>query len=350
MVDDAGQFFITSSYSRIIARELRLQERDLPGLLRGTGLPLQVLQPGDQTRLSGSQQLRIIRNARAFSSSPQLGLQLGRQLQPSAHGPIGYLALSSPDLVTALQALRDYLPLRIAFAQLDLELGAHWLHCTLELRLDAPTAERRMLLECFALLLQALVESVLGKPPAGARFEFAFPAPDYRATYRDYFHVPTAFSCAQSRLLLPAPLAYTANASGDPESYRLARDLCQRLLAQVPPRSLSTTDRVRRLLLSMPPGAATEEEVARALFVSKRTLARRLAREGSGYRRLREQLLAELAARHLQDSRLSVDSVAALLGYHDAANFRRAFHRWFGMAPRDFRRDARGDEDCCGTG
>ena len=51
MPGDGEEFFITSSYSRIIARELRLQERDLPALLRGTGLPLHVLQPGDQTRL-----------------------------------------------------------------------------------------------------------------------------------------------------------------------------------------------------------------------------------------------------------------------------------------------------------
>lgn len=337
MARQRDQFFITSNYSRIIARELRLHERDLPALLRGSGLPLQVLQPGDQTRLSGPQQLRIIQNAKAINGSPLLGLQLGRKLQPSAHGPIGYLALSSPDLITALQALRDFLPLRIAFAQLGLELTSQWLKCTLQVRLEVPEEERRMLLECFALLLQALVESVLGKPPAGARFEFAFPAPEYQATYSDYFNAPTCFSRTHSQLLLPAGLAYTANASGDPDSYRLAQDLCHKLLAEVPSQSLSTTDRVRRLLLSMPPAAANEEEIARALFVSKRTLARRLAREGSGYRQLREQLLAELAARHLQDSRLSVDSVAELLGYHDAANFRRAFHRWFGMAPRDFR-------------
>ena len=338
MAGQTDAFFITSSYSRIIARELRLQERDLPALLRGTGLPLLVLQPGDQTPLSGHQQIRIIQNARAINNSPLLGLQLGRQLQPSAHGPIGYLALSSPDLLTALQALRDFLPLRIGFARLGLDLSRDWLKCTLQLRLDAAAVERRMLLECFALLLQTLVESVLGKPPAGARFELAFPAPDYQASYSEFLHAPVHFSRSHSQLVLPAELAYTANASGDdPAAYRLAQDLCHKLLAEVPSESLSSTDQVRRLLLSRPAGAANEEDIASALFVSKRTLARRLAREGSGYRQLREQVLAELAAEHLRDSRLSVDSVAELLGYHDAANFRRACHRWFGMAPREFR-------------
>ena len=76
---------------------------------------------------------------------------------------------------------------------------------------------------------------------------------------------------------------------------------------------------------------------ANALFVGKRTLARRLAREGSSYRAIREALLSQLAARHLRESDSSVEAVAALLGYYDAANFRRAFRRWYGVAPTAFR-------------
>lgn len=341
MVSPAEQFFISSSYSRIIARVLGLQERDLQTLLSGTGLPQEVLLPGDETRLSGPQQLRILQNARRLSGDPALGLRLGQHLQPSAHGPIGYLALSSPDLVTALKNLRDFLPLRIAFARLELAFSGPWLACDLRLGLDAPPDEERMLLECFALLLQALVESVLGAPLTDARFEFAFAAPDYRPVYRDYLHSPTLFSRDGNRLLLPGGLARAANTAGDPVSYGLARDLCEKLLAQVPATSLSMTSRVRRLLLTMPPGATGEAEVARALFVTPRTLARRLKREGTGFREIRAQLLAEMSAQYLRESDLSVESIAALLGYHDAANFRRAFRRWFGQAPATFRGDRR---------
>ena len=332
------QAFISSHYTRMLARELRLHEPDLPKLLEGTDLPTSVLLPGDETRLSGPQQLRIMRNARLLDPDPELGLRLGSQLDPSAHGPIGYLAQSSPDLITALRALRDFLPLRIAIAQLGLEVSGPWLRCTLQVRLAAPEEERRMLLECFALLLQALIESVLGKPLAIGRFEFEFGPPAYRKAYRDYFHSPTRFSREQSQLLLPSGLAGAANTAADPGSYGLARDLCEQLLAQLPARSLSMTDRVRRRLLSMPAGRASEEDVARALFVSKRTLARRLIQEGSGYRQIKDELLGELAARHLRESRLGVEAIAALLGYHDSANFRRAFRRWHGTSPAEFRR------------
>ena len=78
----------------------------------------------------------------------------------------------------------------------------------------------------------------------------------------------------------------------------------------------------------------------RYMFVSKRTLARRLEREGTGYRQIRDDLLSELAAKHLRESDLTVEAVAALLGYHDTANFHRAFRRWFKVSPSAFRRGA----------
>jgi AraC-like DNA-binding protein len=102
---------------------------------------------------------------------------------------------------------------------------------------------------------------------------------------------------------------------------------------------LSTADRVKHLLLSKTPGTITETDVARAMFVSKRTLARRLEKEGASYRGIREQLLSELASRHLRESKLTVESVATLLGYNDSAALRKAFHRWYGQSPSEFRKN-----------
>lgn len=337
MPETAKHLHITSHYSRILARLLRLQERDLPRLLQGTHLPHTVLLPGDETRLNWQQQLRIIQNARFFNSAPGLGLELGRALHPTTHGPMGYLALSSPDLLTALQSLRDFLPLRIGIVQLGLEQSGQWLHCRLKVLIAAPPEEQRTLLECFALLLQTLVESVIGRPLDDARLELEFRAPGYRKLYANYFSTPIRFSTQSSQLLLPISLLRAPNTAGDSAAYAMASDLCEQLLHQLPPTALSMTDRVRRRLLSTPAGVAKEEDVARELFVSKRTLARRLGQEGTGYREIRDALFAELAASHLRQSELSVEAIAALLGYHDSANFRRAFRRWYGLSPSEFR-------------
>ena len=330
-------YFIPSSYSRIAARELGLQERDLARLLRGTGLSRDILLPGDETRITGRQQLRVLDNAQYMTATPEFGLRLGRQLQPSAHGPLGYLASSSPDLITSLQSLRDFLPVRLPFVHLDVSSDRDWVHCKLTIKLEANADEQRILQECFAMVIQSLVESVLGRELNTARIELTHPRPAYHRLYRQYLHSEVTFGQSFNTFKLPAQLARQPNVSGDPESYALAQDLCRKLLEQGPKSALSTADRVKHLLLSKTPGTVTETEVAQAMFVSKRTLARRLAKEGDSYRAIRERLLSELAARHLRESTLTVESVATLLGYNDAAAFRKAFYRWYGQAPSEFR-------------
>ncbi len=338
MSDDEDCNFIPSSYSRIVARELGLNERDLSRLLLGTGLPKEVLLPGDEARLSGQQQLLVLENGRRMVDVPELGLRLGRQLQPAAHGPLGYLALSSPDLITALISLRDFLPMRIPFAHLEVVLEQEWLRCTIEIKLQPAGPEARcLLLECFALVLQSVIESILGRKLTEALFCFEYQRPSYHRVYPQYLHSPVKFSQTLNTLQLPAILAREHNMSGERESYVLAQDLCRKLLEKVPSASLSVASRVRHLLLSQPTGSVNEDDVARNMYISKRTLARRLAREGTGYRQIRDGLLSELAARHLRESNLSVEAIAALLGYHDTANFRRAFRRWFNISPNEFR-------------
>jgi AraC-like DNA-binding protein len=336
------RFFIPSSYSRIVARELGLQERELPRLLRGTGLPLEVLLAGDESLMTGQQQLQVLANARQLGRSEDFGLRLGRRLDPASHGPIGYLALSSPDLYTALKSLRDFLPIRIPFAQLELREGDRALVCSLHILLPAGSEERRMLLESFVLVIQAIVEAFLGRRLTEALVSFEFERPAYHAHYPGYVHSTILFGQSRSQVLLPAALLAEVNPQGDYRSYAAAREMCARLLQQVPGTALSATDRVKRFLLDQPGGSVTEEDVARSLYVSKRTLARRLKAEGSGYRQIRDEVFAEMAALHLKEGQLSVESIAALLGFHDSANFRRAFRRWHGCSPRELRLGARG--------
>ncbi|EAQ98150.1 helix-turn-helix domain-containing protein [Congregibacter litoralis] len=336
---DAHAFLLPSTYSRIIARVARLQERDLGKLLMGTGLPEAILMPGDETFISGDQQLQIMKNGRELLGSADFGLRLGEQLQPSAHGPLGYLALCSPDLISALFALRDYLPLRMPWVAVDIAVSRERIHCELRLQMsiDDNAFAQVTVAECFAMVLQSFVEAVLRRPATEAIISFAHRPPPHEKFYDKFLHAPYRFGKGQTSYVLPGELANAANATSDNASYRLTQQLCNSLLEQTPRSSSSMADRVRTLMLLRPIDSIAEPDIARALFVSKRTLARRLEKEGTSYRALKDQFLAELARRYLQEPRQTVEGVAASLGYHDAAAFRKAFKRWTGMTPRLYR-------------
>jgi AraC-like DNA-binding protein len=337
MTQIIDEFAMPATYSRIVARMLGLLERDLSRLLEGTGLPSEILLPGDDTYISGAHQLRVLENGRRILASPDFGLRLGQQLQPSSHGPLGYLALSSPDLMSALQSLRDYQPVRMPIAAFTIDLDSNWLRCTLQMKLAATADVRRVICEGFALIIQSLVESVLGREADDAVIQFEYSKPEYVERYDDYLHAPYHFDCEQSAYLIPAELAHSANSAGDTGAYRLAQELCASLMAQTPHTAQSMSDRVRTLLLAQPQGAVNEDDVARALFVSKRTLVRRLKKENNSYREIKAQVLSDLASRYLLESNQTVDSVAAMLGYYDAAAFRKAFQRQHRMTPREYR-------------
>ena len=337
MAESTEQLLVPGSYSRIVARQLGLQERDLPRLLRGTGLPDNILFPGDSSHVKAVQQMRLLENALHIAGAPEFGLQLGRSLQPASHGPMGYLVLSSPDVVSALDAFANFLPLRLPFSSVDITREREWLVCTLGLKIDPSPEVRRMLQECFALMLQAVVESVLGRHLTESMIGLAHPEPEYHSLYFEYFHVPVAFSQAQSTFQIPISLARVVNTSGHSDSYAVAQELCLDLLEKMPVSTLSAADQVRRLLLSGPMGTLTLNDVARAMFITKRTLQRRLGREGTSYRDIIETLSANLAARHLLESEMTVEAVATLLGYYDTAAFRKAFNRWYGRSPGEYR-------------
>lgn len=329
---------IPSSYSRIIARMLELQERDLPDLLSGTGLPVNILLPGDETHITGAQQIQIIDNGHRLLGGPGFGLALGQQLGPSSHGPVGYLSLASPDLLGALMAFAEFIPARLPIIKLRVTLQDDWLHCSYQILLQAPAYIRQSLAESFAVSVQAIVEEILRRNAHEAEIAFRHARPDYANRYDTVLHGTQVFDQQAVYYRLPSALARVPNPSGHSEAFRVTRDLCNSLLAAQGQASKPVSDQVRTLLLTRPQGGVTEEEVARAMFVSKRTLARRLQQEGSGYRQIRDEVLCELASQFLRQTNRSVESVSASLGYHDSAAFRKAFRRWTGRTPSQFRK------------
>ena len=69
---------------------------------------------------------------------------------------------------------------------------------------------------------------------------------------------------------------------------------------------------------------------------------RKLSENGVTYQTLLDQVRRDLAVDYLRNSLLTVEQIAELVGYGEAASFRKALRRWTGKAPGEFRgRDAR---------
>jgi AraC-like DNA-binding protein len=87
----------------------------------------------------------------------------------------------------------------------------------------------------------------------------------------------------------------------------------------------------------LPHGRARVEVVARALGMSQRTLARRLASEDLTFTMVLDAMRTNLATHYLRDETLSVSQVAWLLGFQEVGAFTYAFKRWNGQTPTQYR-------------
>jgi AraC-like DNA-binding protein len=122
----------------------------------------------------------------------------------------------------------------------------------------------------------------------------------------------------------------------DPVALNLAREQCERELNAL---GLDgrVEARVRRLVSRNKNGFPSLQQVASQLHKSPRTLKRQLAAEGHTFSSILDEERREAATLMLRSSDFSIEQVAERLGYSNVPNFSRAFRRWMGITPADYR-------------
>ena len=171
---------------------------------------------------------------------------------------------------------------------------------------------------------------------------FAHPRPANLDEHRRLFGVPLRFSAAEYSITLDATTLDAKIASAEPLLGLVLQRHLQDELSRLPPRDdfLLSAKRAAQQLLRDP--KIDLGGMARRLHVSERTLQRRLQQCETSFQALLEAARRDEALRLLGDERLALTEVAWMTGYADMSTFYRAFRRWTGKTPGDYRRDLLG--------
>ena len=84
-------------------------------------------------------------------------------------------------------------------------------------------------------------------------------------------------------------------------------------------------------------GDASLAKIARRVAMSPRTLQRRLELEGTSFAEVLDQTRRHCAQLYVKEPNLAMTEIAYLLGFSEPSAFTRAFQRWYGVAPTQFR-------------
>ena len=306
-------------------------------LVANLDLDVKILDEPD-ARLPLAKVAAIVRTVIAHAPGPAFGLHAGSARKTKDAGLIGYAMLHSATLRGALGRLVRYGRIMGDHNRIELDEAESSATITFE---GHPVLEAiHEYTELSVAWLVAGMREITATALAPREVRFPYPERPHGADLRAFLRCPIQFEAAHTALVMKREDLDLRVVGSDPTLVGYLDRLADEAVKSLGD-SGSTTGRLRQVLWStLSDGAPTLAAAATAMAVSPRTLQRRLRDEGTTFAGALTALRQELAVRLLEDRSLAVYEVGFLLGYAEPTAFHRAFRRWRGVSPKQFRETA----------
>jgi AraC-like DNA-binding protein len=172
-------------------------------------------------------------------------------------------------------------------------------------------------------------------------------APASSDHYERLFGCPVRFAMDNSGLVVTRQLLQHPLAQNEESLREFLRLAPYPLVRRDPPGELKTlSGKIEQILAAAgPENLPTASGAASRLNMSPRTLHRRLTAEGTSFQQLKDEFRRELAVHYMQRDELSIDAIAAVMGFQDNSAFYRSFKKWTGISPGQFRQQLQLDRE-----
>lgn len=283
---------------------------------------------------------QVFEEAAVQTGDDNFGLRYGQQFKPDALGLLGYVGMSSSTVGDALHNVVQAFPCHQQGSLLKFVEGDEF--CRLDYQVhQGSIVRKRQDAELSMGVFLNLMRHALGGRWAPEYVNFEHPRPLSWHEHTQAFDAPVFFAQSVNSLVFRRSVLDRPMPTRDARLLALLLDnmraLAQSRSGEVGSRDLvdEAKGQIQRLL---PEGEPSLEQVAEKLRLPAWTLQRRLGEHGLSFSALVEHLRRELAAYYLEQSGLPLSDVALMLGYSELSAFSRAFRRWFGSSPRQWRR------------
>lgn len=306
-----------------VSREAMLQDMNFPAdLLEQVDARLGLLEYG-----------HLCARALQLTGEPALGYEFGLRNNLTTHGFYGFGVISQLTVGDAIEFATRFAPLRTP--GWDLRFFTEGSQAVLEARETVPYGFLRQY--AIDMLLVSLGNSFRQFLPERDSVELWFdgPEPEYYARYRERLP-PARFSMGANQIRFPAELLAQPLVTANAVTARLVARECERELALLG-HTEDLLERVRATLVNEQGRYPDLDGVAKRLYMSNRTLKRRLQQHGISFLQLLNEARKRDSFRLLEDPSLSLEEIAHRLGYSAPANFSRAFRKWAGSTPGAYR-------------
>lgn len=276
--------------------------------------------------------------ARATGRS-DLGVLVAEQLPWADLGVLAYVVLHAPTLGAAFTHLRRYFALQQRAAVFSLEVEGGMARLAYTLRRPPYEPPYQHTLAVLTLLVRIVREGTGQSTWAASEVALPHSPRERQSSALAFFAAPIRYGADVAALVFPADTLRRTMITADPGLFPILVRHAEECLAALPPVDDSALDQIRRLVASLVGnGAVSIEAVAARMGTSRRTIQRQLQLHGASFKQLVDDVRLAMARRHLADPAVNLTDAAFLLGYSELSAFSRAFRRWTGQSPQEYRR------------
>ncbi|HRY87420.1 MAG TPA: AraC family transcriptional regulator [Rubrivivax sp.] len=279
---------------------------------------------------------RLWRAAVHCTQDPGFGLKAGASVGPGNFNVVSYLLQSAPSLRAAISAVQRYQRLISDGGRFQVIAGAEASWVVYHPR-QGELAFSPHQIEAVLAAVVAFSRWITGQPLRPRQVQFSQPRIGPNPGYRDAFGCPVAFDQAFSGVLLDNAVLDAPLPQADAQLARLHHEHAAQRLAVLREGGTLAQELRAWITASLQARVPTRAEAAQALGLSERTLARRLQAQKLSFNTLLDAARRDAALQAMAQTELALAGIGQALGYAEPAVFWRAFRRWTGCTPAQWR-------------
>ena len=274
------------------------------------------------------------------TQDPAVGLKAGQFVTPTTFSALGIALWSSCSIKDLLTCWCRYLHVFSTAANPELIETESQLIMVARLNTQPGIEESsHYAIDATLSALLHLCRQHYGSRISPLGVELTRPEPANPRDYEELLGCPVSFGHDCVRARFNRTVAEETIPGGNPTLAAATEQLVADYLQKMQPSSVLQD--VRQVLFELlPRGEAKLDLVAERLHMSPRTLHRKLEEQGTNFRQQQEATRQQLAMQFMQQAHLNISEIGFLLGFSSTSNFSRAFKRWTGRTPQEYRRSS----------
>ena len=310
---------------------------DTDAFLNSLGIDPELLKLPD-TRLPIETYLEIQESAADYTNDPCFGLHMGEYAEAGSWSILGYLMMNCQNLGEAFEKSARYHRIIGNLIEGNANLRFNKIKVTLITPPHAPEMSRHCYESTIASTIR-LMRTLTGKQINPLEVIFIYPEPESTAEYERVFRCPVRFAQPANTFTLPLSVIFTPILYSNPELLEYFENYAQEFVAALERQSEHASTVTKILLSQLDDENLSIKKVAREMSISVRTLQNRLKAEGVVFSDLLQEVREKLAKKYLREN-YSVEDITYLLGFSEPSVFRKAFKKWSGITPTQYRQSS----------